>query len=252
MGPETYEQIARGWPEVEQSGLEGAFDLALLLAGAVQEAEKDWHAGTSEADVSKNGGLAAIFRDSGWSPHGVDKGPKGLPKDWCGMAVGSWLVRAGMDLDHRKSFFATSNVHSQFTYGARGSSHRTKKEVLVDGTWRLVKGHHEAKGARRRWLDFKAVRETPLADLDIQPGDVVLINHVGGTDGAHHIAMVRSWDGEILETIEGNASGLGPDDQRRKEAVIINRRNLTQLPDRRKIFGIGRLSELDFTDLSCR
>ena len=46
--------------------------LASRLQRVVAEAERDWRAGTSEADVSLGGGLASIFRDSGWSRSGVD------------------------------------------------------------------------------------------------------------------------------------------------------------------------------------
>lgn len=222
------------------------------LDAAIAAAEQDWNAGTSEADLSPKGLLAAIFRDSGWSILGVDRGPDDKAKDWCGMAVVSWLKRAGLDRDHRATFWATSNVHSCFTYSRRGSAHRTMKQVKVNGAWRLIEAWHAEQGSVRLWYDFDAVRTTDLAQLDVRPGDVALINHLGKTDGAHHITMVRRWDGKVLETIEGNATGLGPAGERRREAVVINQRDLADPAQRKKIFGIGRLSAQDFVDLVCK
>lgn len=258
VGPETLARLEALWRDAEPqaSGAlaapRGSLSLADLLDAAVAAAEQDWHAGTSEADLSSKGLLAAIFRDSGWSKSGVDKKPDGKAKDWCGMAVVAWFKRVGLDLDHCMTFWATSNVHSCFTYSRRGSTHRTMKKVRVNGAWRLIEAWHAEQGSVRHWYDFNAVRTTDLAQLDVRPGDVVLINHNGKTDGAHHIAMVRSWNGTTLETIEGNASGLGPAGQTRHDAVVVNQRDLSVPAQRKKVFGIGRLSAQDFVDLHCK
>lgn len=225
-------------------------DLDAVLPKAVAEAEADWRAGTSEADTSRDGNLGAIAYDSGWSKYGDILNEQGKAWDWCGMAVVSWLVRSGLAQTLRRSFFATGNVHDFFTYRhPPRNSDRTKEWVRIDNKLQRIQSYHAQLGKPRRWCGYDVVRSTELGALDILPGDVVLINHNGETDGAHHITMVRSWDGRVLETIEGNASGSAPDGSARRDAVVINRRDLESDRARKKIFGIGRLSVADFWDL---
>ena len=215
----------------------------------IVEARRDWEAGATEADVSKAGRLAGIFRDSGWSKNGVDVSAKtGKPKDWCGMSIAAWGFRAGLLPVHRRSFWATDNVRSFFSYGKAGRvHHRTAREVtLVDGTVVVVVDWHSERGQRRTWRETAALQRLPLAKWDLQPGDVGLINHNGKTDRAHHIVLVESFDGVTLTTLEGNATGLAPDGSRRRQGVVRVVRDLRNETVRATIFGVGRFSPLDF------
>lgn len=219
-------------------------------AAAVDEAVEDWRGGASERDASDDGLLAKIFADSGFSPR-VSYRPNGKIFDWCGMAVCAWLVRVGLAHGLRRStFWATRNVVDFFTYSRSPvNPKRTKTKVRVGGREVLLRDHHTERGALRKWIGWQDVRATPLEALDVLPGDIVLINHHGETNGAHHITMVRSYESSVLETIEGNATGNDIHGVRQTDAVVVNRRDLAHAAQRRKIFGIGRLSGVDF-DLS--
>lgn len=216
----------------------------------VVEARRDWEACTTEADVAKTGRLAAIFRDSGWSKSGVDISPKtNKPKDWCGMSVAAWGFRASMLAVHRRSFWATDNVRSFFSYGRAGRvHHRTAREVtLADGSVVEVAAWHAERKQERTWRETGALQRLPLAEWDLAPGDVALINHDGKTDRAHHIVLVESFDGATLTTLEGNATGLAPNGSRRRQGVVRVVRDLRVDTVRATIFGIGRFSPLDFS-----
>jgi hypothetical protein len=58
--------------------------------------------------------------------------------------------------------------------------------------------------------------------------------------------MVKAWDGRLLTTIEGNAAGLGPAGDRRKDAVVERKTDLSKASARRLIYGVGRVSAMDF------
>jgi hypothetical protein len=164
------------------------------------------------------------------------------------MSIAAWGFRAGLLPVHRCSFWATDNVRSFFSYGKAGRvHHRTAREVtLVDGTVVVVVDWHSEREQRRTWREKAALQQLPLAEWDLQPGDVGLINHSGKTDRAHHIVLVESFDGATLTTLEGNATGLAPNGSRRRQGVVRVVRDLRVDTVRASIFGIGRFSPLDF------
>lgn len=225
-----------------------------LVEAVLTDARKDWEARTSAADTSPSGRLAAIFRDSGWSPR-VDMNPStGRPKDWCGMAVAAWFFRAGMNATHRRSFWATANVRSFFSYGRAGRiHHRTATQVeLLPGSWVDIEPWHRCLRQTRRWIEGTKLHAMPLGEVSISAGDVVLINHQGRVDGAHHIALVEQWDGRLLTTLEGNATGLDPAGQRLRQGVVRVERDLTHAGVRKTLFGVGRVSRWDWSEASVR
>ena len=249
------------WPEFSVLVPTSGPELRSRLYASVLEAEKDWHANVGEHDLED---LGKIFADSGWSHRVTFKKKKDgtyrlnrrgekIPSDWCGMAVGSWLTRAGLAKAppgkvkwHRGSWYATGNVHCFFTYAKKGARNRKRYLSELDGVG-IAKAHAQAD-EMRRWLDRDTIEAYggTKVDLDIWPGETCLIADAG--DGPHHITMVRAWDPEtgILETTEGNASGFAPNGDRRKESVSVNLRDLTNPAHRERIFGIGRPSILDF------
>jgi hypothetical protein len=225
-----------------------------LVAAALDEAHKDWMARASAADTSPSGRLAAIFRDSGWSPR-VDMNPNtGRPKDWCGMAVVVWFFRAGMNPLHRRSFWATANVRSFFSYGTAGRiHHRTATEVnLLRDSWVGIEAWHRCLRQTRRWVEGTKLHAMPLNEVTIAAGDVVLINHQGRVDGAHHIALVETWDGRVLGTLEGNATGMDPEGRRLRQGVVRVERDLGKSDVRKTVFGIGRVSRWDWSKARVR
>jgi hypothetical protein len=103
----------------------------------------------------------------------------------------------------------------------------------------------------RRWLGRSDIlgrlnNDARFLDLDLfKPGDVVLLDWAGHND-ADHITMVKSWDGSKLTTMEGNASGLGPAGEKRREAVVTRTLDLSKSANARLVYGVGRLSPMDF------
>ena len=121
------------------------------------------------------------------------------------MSVAAWGFRAGLLAIHRRSFWATDNVRSFFSSGRAGRvHHRTAREVtLAAGTVVEVAAWHAERKQERTWRETAALQQLPLAEWDLAPGDVALINHDGKTDRAHHIVLVESFDGATLTTLEG-------------------------------------------------
>ena len=67
---------------------------------------------------------------------------------------------------------------------------RIPKWIWDDDGWQSVKDFHNARGEPRRWL---APRRSPGRELDIQPGDMVLIDSNLNGD-ADHIVLASSYD----------------------------------------------------------
>lgn len=206
----------------------------------VQEAHRDLSKNIDSTQLEKSGNLSAIFKDSGWS-NSVDV-RDGKVMDWCGMAVAAWSWRAGLLPVHRRSFWATSNVRSFFSYATKGAHNRTLREL----NGKPIQEVHAAAGSLRKWLETHELRAVPLKSLDIEPGDVVLIAHRGQTTGADHIALVESFDGRKLITVEGNASGTLPNGKAVRSGVVRKSRDLSDVQIRATLFGVGRFSKLDF------
>lgn len=179
---------------------------------------------------------------------------------WCGMFVAASYFRAGLCKALRPGFYEVSNVRDYFTYTPH---ERTPGWVWHPdaAAWHRLHAYHEERGAPRAWLDHEAIATTDLSALDIRPGDVALIDHQG--DGKpDHITLVEHYDPStgVLVTLEGNGAGvvvksLAPDGSvveghADADAAVRNRRDLTDPKQRKKIHGVGRLSPVDFEDLS--
>jgi hypothetical protein len=219
-------------------------------------ARTDWQARIGEHDQRPGEGLAAIYRDSGWS-HRVDLNERGKPKDWCGMSVAAWMFRCGLDGSHRNDYWQTDNVRSGLSYARCGNvHHRTDREVMLPGSrdWLSVEAWHTSQGQRRSWIEGDELHAIDVRQWDIRPGDVLLIAHDGSRERAHHITLVERWepDQQLLHTIEGNASGLDAQGKRLRNGVVKVGRNLTGSITRSTIFGFGRPSALDFVQADYR
>lgn len=229
----------------------------------LEEAYEDWRNGTDESDKTPTSKLADIFRDCGWNKNGITYTASGKVSDWCGMAVDAWLLRAGMNSGHRKSFYHTMNVEDFATYGKPKdrkypfNSKRLITEVKVNNQWIKLEDWHKQNNASRLWIDEQTIRNTPLDKLDIRPGDIILFDYQGSldklddenSDEADHITMCASYNiigNGILETIEGNASGLDINGNKKTDSVVVVKRNLNENFQRKRIYGIARVSPLDF------
>lgn len=218
------------------------------LTKALEAADRDWHANVGEHDRAS---LDRMFKTSGFArqcPRGWDvKVP-----DWCGMATGTWLVEAGLNPAFARSFLHVFNVEAFFTYGQRRNVNpkRLDTKMQTDGGWVDIRKLH-GDTHPRRWLDRGVIESTVVRGVDAEarglfaPGDVVLFDWQGVND-PDHITMVKAWDGRLLTTIEGNAAGLGPAGDRRKDAVVERKTDLSKASARRLIYGAGRVSAMDF------
>lgn len=216
------------------------------LSKALEAADRDWRANVGEHDRAS---LDRMFKTSGFArqcPRGWDvKVP-----DWCGMAVGTWLVEAGLNPAFARSFLHVFNVEAFFTYGRQRNVNprRLDTKIQTDAGWIDLRKLHGDTHARR-WLDrgqigSRAVDDAHAPDL-FAPGDVVLFDWQGFND-PDHITMCKAWDGRTLTTIEGNAAGLGPANDKRRDAVVERKTDMSKPVGRRLIYGVGRLSEMDF------
>ena len=130
-----------------------------------------------------------------------------VSSEWCGMFSGDHLIRAALDSDFRYSFMHTLNVEAFFTYHPEKYPTRIPKWIWDDDGWQSVKDFHTARGEPRKWTGHAELSKG--GDLDIQPGDMVLIDW--NLDGdADHIVLAASYDPATgyLVTIGGNDSGF--------------------------------------------
>lgn len=218
---------------------------------AVAEAMKVWTVGASE---KKKGSTKAIAEDSGMD-HSIFK-KDGTIYEWCGMFAAAMLYRAGFCRELRGGLYHTKNAVRFFTY--EYDDDRVPRWVWDEAlaAWRETRELHAAQGSLRRWIDRKALASCDLASLDVGVGDVALIDHKA--DGrADHITLVESYDPAtgVLKTIEGNGYGwvakVDPDgavnfDREEGDAVVRVERDLKDPSARKKLFGVGRLSRVDF------
>lgn len=198
----------------------------------------------------------------------------GPDSQWCGMFSGDHLIRAALDSDFRHSFMHTHNVEAFFTYHPEKYPTRIPKWIWDDDGWQSVRDHHNARGSLRSWLSHDQMTEG--TGLDIQPGDMVLIdpNLNGDPD---HIVLVSSYDPHtgVLITIGGNDSGfvLAPPGKHKapkagearetaeeatglelaaggggKVAVGVHHVGLEGKAKRAEVYGIGRPSLIDLEE----
>ncbi len=228
-------------------------ELAQRVLGYAYE---DWRNDVSERDLSRDSRLADMFRTTGFA-NSVAINPKtGLPFDWCGMSVAEWLVLAGMHPGHAKSFLETRNIESFATYGDQKNvnARRLAIEVLLDGVWTSIRDWHAREGQPRVWIPEVTLRAGPASDLDIRPGDVVLLDYQGvydtkpdeASDQADHITMAAEFRNGVLEVMNGNASGLDTDGGRVTDSVARTIHDLNDAKARKRLYGVARLSNLDF------
>lgn len=219
------------------------------LNKALEAAERDWRNNVGEHDRPS---LDRMFRVSGFARQAPRPADAKVP-DWCGMAVGTWLVDGGINPAFARSFLHCLNVEAFFTYGRKSNVNpkRLDTQMELDGQWRSIQALHGAAAGSmlRAWADrsevLKRVDDEYHSAALFQPGDVVLLDW-SGRDAADHITMVHRWDGRTLVTIEGNATGSGPEGERRRDAVVIRRMDLRESANRRLVYGRGRLSPMDF------
>lgn len=214
---------------------------------AIDAALAFWKDGVSNG---KRGSTDVIAEESGWG-HNLHEADGGTT-DWCGLFVATCLMRAGLDVTLRRGFFHVRNVEHYFRYDWGDRIPRWLWDKAIPA-WKDARDYHTERDALRVWHKAPAIG----TGLDLLPGDVVLIDHEG--DGkANHITLAESYDPTtgLLVTLEGNGMGaiaaaLLPDGTVQEgvaklPSVVRNPRDLASDHARRKIYGWGRLSPVDF------
>lgn len=203
-------------------------------------------------------------------------GTKGA--NWCGMFVSINYLHGNFDNDLKNGFRHVKNVVDYFNYTYHRYPDRVRKWIYADERWQELRAYHENRGSLRRWIEADSI--TSAEGLDIQPGDIVLLDN-DNDDQPNHIVMVHTWNPttRMLFTIGGNDGGfqvdqnpgrsgspegdeatLSPRDQaelaldqplRRGDQdthVGIKAIDVAEASAKVRVFGIGRPSIVDFED----
>lgn len=131
---------------------------------------------------------------------------KGNKESWCGKAVGYFYARAGAPTKTTSQFMNTSNIALFGSYGTTtfDQSGELRSDYRENTT---LKEQHVAHDAARKMITFEDIEAE--YDLDILPGDIVLVDNTG-KGGADHIQIVYKYNREnrMLTVIDGNGSGF--------------------------------------------
>jgi hypothetical protein len=123
--------------------------------------------------------------------------------EWCG-AFAAWCWRhAGLDPQLAEIYF--SSTYRLDRYASRKLAFGTPREVMLrrrlpgDGRVRHVFGPDSTV--------------EDVEEMKPQPGDILLVDTVGGWSYGHHVTIVERWDPELgaFRTVEANATGRLPD-----------------------------------------
>lgn len=195
-------QTLASWLVSEQKrSLDPAARLAAAGESALAKATELWLADIYDPQRKDTGTDAAFSRkhiDSmirnglGWTWEPPYAGDGAF--EWCGaFAATCW---PGIKPDLRKTYFASTYRLDRY---ARGGS---------------VNGEKNAKGERL----LIELDEHSDALPEARPGDILTIGPAGSGYGKH-ICIVENVAGNIISTLEGNGTGLGPDFKRRQGVV---------------------------------
>lgn len=123
--------------------------------------------------------------------------------EWCGAFAAFAWRHAGLDPALAEVYF--SSTYRLDKYGRRAVAFGSPRELLL---------RRRLPGDGRVCHVFRP--ETTTEDVEVmnpQPGDILLVDTVGGWAYGHHVTIVERWDPELasFRTVEGNATGRLPD-----------------------------------------
>jgi hypothetical protein len=214
---------------------------------AALELDGEGHAEDELADQTAHGdaGPRSRARQVGGLPEGA----------WCGAFAYTQQRAAGLSEQARSAMHSTGpgmGIDAFLDYADH------TQVVWADTQWRLVHDYHDDRGSARKLVRLPP-RPTPVTPnsvyapngLDIQPGDIVLIDNFRGPY-ADHITECRSYDPStgMLETIAGN-EGSSPG----RVAASATPRDLNNNPEQQtvegynkpsRVYAYGRFSIVDY------
>jgi len=131
---------------------------------------------------------------------------KGSKESWCGKAVAYFYAKAGVPNKTTSQFMNTSNIslfgsYGKMTFDQNGVLRKDYRENTQ------LKEQHMAQDAARKMITFEDI--DAQYDLDILPGDIVLVDN-SGKGGADHIQIVYRYDPgtKMLTVVDGNGGGF--------------------------------------------
>jgi hypothetical protein len=194
--------------------------------------------------------------------HG-DAGPRARARQVAGLPQGAWCGAFAYTQQHAAGLSDEARVAMQSTGPSMGIDafldYTNHSQVIWTGSaWQPVRDYHDQRGSLRLLVRLPAT-PTPVTPggvyapngLDIQPGDIVLIDNFRGTY-ADHITQCRSYDSATgqLETIAGN-EGSSPG----RVAASATPRDLNDNPRAQtvagydkpsRVYAYGRFSIVDY------
>jgi len=169
---------------------------------------------------------------------GLSHGP------WCGAFAFTQQRGAGLT-DHARAAMQSTGPHEGIDAFLDYEIHA--QVIWTGAAWQPVRAYHADRGSLRR-LTRTPAAPTPITPgsvaaplgLDIQPGDIVLIDNFRGTF-ADHITQCRSYDPSTgqLETIAGNEGGGDG-----RVAASAAPRDLNANPSARTVTGYNKPSRV--------
>lgn len=258
-----YEALEAGKPP------EDRFEYQYIDAGA-----PEWTKSVRETVAAVAGLIAQASAEAARSdPEGAHRLAKAIvgDADWCGAFAYVQFQHAGIDMP-------TSALHQNpLAWTGPWSSgvgidgffqYRPALEIKVGDTWQDVRTFHEERGSLRRFQVLPASGEQFDKDtkqyeggsqrggmvgsidaLDVQPGDLVMIDRAKGTFG-DHIAMCRAYDSTAhhLWTIGGNEGQPHPVNASGMWDLDHNPSAVSVQGDakRSRVYAIARFSAVDF------
>jgi hypothetical protein len=224
-------------------------ELGARQAKAVESALQEWRAGVHETTGPNRGPRIDQYVRNAKMPLGLE---------WCGMFDAFNLSQVGFGqpwalASYRKArdFFLYRDFVSNTGSAANQKLDTLREKQRDEGSERqyfLLEGSNSptvklAHDYSTRYQHYDPAANTFDAQhLPIRPGDTVLFSH-------SHIGMVESYDPASgqLNTVEGNATGLGVDGKQHTDAVVRKSYDLND-PQVRKLFdGFGRPALGDLT-----
>lgn len=182
-----------------------------------------------------------------------------LGGEWCGFFTGFNYKQNGfkhtshlasyqkardffMYRDYTSKTGSAKNAENDQTRLAHEQAGSARQYFMLQESPTIDRVNRNGSWGKQRYGHFDAAANTfNYQNLPIRAGDTALFSH-------GHVGMVESYNPATgrLVTVEGNTSGMGPDGQRRSQAVVRKEYDLTDPAVRRKFDGFGRPSALDF------
>lgn len=229
------------------SGIAGmAPKLVQIQQRIVSSGLREWQQGVRETNGSNRG--ARIDQYAANSSFGPGYA-------WCGFFAAWNYSQAGFKSP--ESFASYQKARDFFLYRSY-----TSRDASLNRSLDQLRLQQQASGSSREYFimagspTYDYVKSQPqyyghvdLAsmthswqDLPLAAGDVALFSH-------GHVGTVVSYDRSTgrLETVEGNASGIGPDGKFRTQAVVRKSYDLSKAADRALFDGFGRAALGDFS-----